>query len=56
MGNFSWTVDFELTLVAIKANLVQYLLGSVVLAITASVTLGFLTYLLLPVFRKRKKQ
>lgn len=53
-GEFSWKIDFDLNLQSIKTNLVQYLAGSVILAITAGLTTGFLSYLILPLIRKKK--
>lgn len=53
MGEFSWKVDFDLSLEATKYNFKQYIIGSVMLSIIASTVLGFLTYLLLLIFKKR---
>lgn len=55
MGNFSWKVDFNLSIEGIKANLLQYLAGSLVLAVVAALTLGLLTYFLLPFIRKKRQ-
>ncbi len=43
--------DFEF----IKANLTQYIIGSFILSITCSVTMGFLSYFILEKFKSQKK-
>lgn len=43
--------DFEF----IKANLTQYIIGSFILSITCSVTMGFLSYFILEKFKPQKK-
>jgi glycosyltransferase involved in cell wall biosynthesis len=56
MGDFSWKVDFDLTLESIKQNLVQYLIGSVILAVVAGLFFGFLASVIVPFIRNRKQK
>ena len=48
----TWLPLPEITFDTVKSDLIQYLLGSVVLATVAGITCGFLTFLLLKIFRK----
>lgn len=54
IGYSKHTVTYSsgLTLEWVKANLVQYLVGSVVFGILAAMALGAITYLILRIFRK----
>lgn len=54
-GEFSWKIEFDPTFESIRANLVQYLAGSVLLAVFAGLTFGLLSYLILPLIRKNRK-
>lgn len=54
LGEGSWYVSFDLDLASIPANLKQYLVGSVVLAIMAGVFAGLLAYVILPMIKSRK--
>jgi uncharacterized protein (DUF2062 family) len=45
----------EFTFATMKQNLFQYLIGSVIFAAICSVSFGLITYLLLSIFRKKKK-
>lgn len=54
LGEGSWQVSFDLDLASIPANLKQYLIGSVVLAIMAGSFFGLLAYLILPIIKRRQ--
>lgn len=60
LGEGSWAIDFEMNFETIKQNIIQYLIGSVVLAVIAGLFAGFVTYLCLPFikrfFKKRMKK
>ncbi|MEI6122998.1 MAG: DUF2062 domain-containing protein [Bacteroidota bacterium] len=45
----------NITLMAIKINLIQYLIGSVIFATAISLGLGFIIYILLKIFRRKHK-
>ncbi len=47
------TFDKNLSLDSIKDNLLQYILGSMTLAVMVGITGGFLAYALIKVFKKR---
>lgn len=52
------TTDFEnqtLDMDFVKNNLIQYVIGSLILATISSLTLGFLSYLILQQFRPKQK-
>jgi uncharacterized protein (DUF2062 family) len=55
VGNKAQTLIFDdnLSLDTIKDNLVQYVLGSMTLAVIVGITGGFLAYLFIKVFKKR---
>ncbi len=53
-GEGSWKVDVELTLDALTTNLKQYIAGSIVLAFAAGLMIGFISYLLLVIFKRKK--
>lgn len=55
LGEGSWQVNFDLNLESIKSNLLQYIIGSVTLAISAACILGSLSYLILILVKKKKK-
>jgi len=46
----------EFTIDLVKKNLVQYLIGSTVLATSVAILLGFLTYFLLNLWRPEKRK
>lgn len=54
LGEGSWQVSFDLDLASIPANLKQYLIGSVALAIMAGSFFGLLAYLILPIIKRRQ--
>jgi glycosyltransferase involved in cell wall biosynthesis len=56
MGKYASQIVFDrsISLDSIKKNLQQYIYGSITLAIIAGVFLGFLTFLLLKLFHKRR--
>jgi len=56
MGEGSWQVDFDLSLDAIKINIKQYLIGSVVLACVAGFFTGLLTFFIFPFIKKKKNE
>jgi len=53
LENGSWNVDVELSIEGVKANLKQYLIGSIVFAFMLSVFFGLFSFLLLKLFRKK---
>jgi glycosyltransferase involved in cell wall biosynthesis len=56
LGNDSVTAESssKLDYSFIKLHLQQYIVGSIILAVVLSIVVGFITYILLLVFRKRK--
>lgn len=53
MGVGSWSVDFELSLTAIKSNLLQYIVGAIGLSVLAGSVFGLFSYVLLVVLKRR---
>lgn len=52
-GDFSWTINLNITFETIKDNLVQYLIGAVILASLGGLFSGFLAYSVLRLVKKR---
>ena len=53
MGVGSWSVDFELSLAAIKSNLLQYIVGAIGLSVLAGSVFGLFSYVVLVVLNRR---
>ncbi len=53
MGVGSWSVGFELSLAAIKSNLLQYIVGAIGLSILAGAVFGLFSYVVLVVLNRR---
>lgn len=52
-GEFSWQIDMEITFETIGKNLKQYIVGSMILATTAGLLSGILSYPILRLIKKK---
>ncbi|MFT3739399.1 MAG: DUF2062 domain-containing protein [Breznakibacter sp.] len=53
LGKGSWHVDMDLSILSVKGNLKQYIVGAVTLSFIASVIFGVLSYLILMIVKRK---
>lgn len=53
MGEFSWAVNMDVTWDVVKENLQQYIVGSMILASLGGLLIGFMSYLILLMVKKK---